>query len=112
MSQSIIYILFLLITRWLGVRSEMIANFITLFTAITAVVMRDRVSAGTVGLIITYALQITHSLNGLVRMSSDIETNIVSVERINEYAQLPPEAPWEISENKPPDSWPTNGNIQ
>jgi len=103
---------FLLIIRWLGVRLEMIANLLTLTTAVGAVFMRDRLTAGTVGLMITFALQITNSLNILVRMSSEIETNIVSVERINEYAELTPEAPWEIPETKPPPHWPTDGNIQ
>jgi ABC-type multidrug transport system fused ATPase/permease subunit len=90
----------------------MIANLLTLFIAVTAVFMRDSLTAGTVGLMITYALQITHSLHLLVRTTSEIETNIVSVERINEYAELTPEAPWEIPERKPPMHWPTNGSIQ
>ncbi|CAF0999654.1 unnamed protein product [Rotaria sordida] len=98
--------------RWLGVRLEMIGNLLTLFTAITAVFMRDHLTAGIVGLMITYAVQIPHSLNMLVRMSSDVETNIISVERINEYAQLTPEAPWEIPLMKPSSHWPTNGHIQ
>ncbi|CAF3575220.1 unnamed protein product [Rotaria sp. Silwood1] len=98
--------------RWLGFHLEMIANLLTLLIAITAVFMRNYLTAGTVGLMITYALQITHSFNMLVRTSSDIETNIVSVERINEYGQLTPEAPWEIPLTKPSPRWPTNGNIQ
>lgn len=74
--------------------------------------MRDHFSAGIVGLMMTYALQITNALNLFVRTSSEIETNIVSVERINEYAELEPEAPWEIPTKKPPTNWPTNGSIQ
>ncbi|CAM4943622.1 unnamed protein product [Rotaria socialis] len=97
--------------RWLGLRLEMIANLLTLFTAITAVFMRDRLTAGTVGLMITFALQITHSLNMLVRVSSDVETNIVSVERIDEYAKLKSEASWDIQSEKPPPYWPIKGNI-
>jgi ABC-type multidrug transport system fused ATPase/permease subunit len=74
--------------------------------------MRERLTAGIAGLTIAYAMQVTQILNLLVRMTSDIETNIVSVERINEYAQLKSEAPWEIPENKPPTTWPANGQIQ
>jgi ABC-type multidrug transport system fused ATPase/permease subunit len=98
--------------RWLAIRLEFIANILTLCTALFAVLMRDRLTAGVVGLTITYAMQITQSLNWLVRMTSDIETNIVSVERINEYAELKGEAPWEIAEKKPPCHWPMNGEIQ
>ena len=99
-------------SRWLAVRLETIANTLTLFTALFAVLMRDRLSAGIAGLTITYSMQITQSLNWLVRMASDIETNIVSVERINEYAELTPEAPWNLPEKKPPANWPANGEIQ
>lgn len=34
------------------------------------------------------SLQITAYLNWLVRMSSDLETNIVAVERVKEYAEM------------------------
>lgn len=98
--------------RWLAVRLEAIANMLVLCTALFAVFMRGRLTAGIVGLTITYAMQITQSLNWLVRMTSDIETNIVSVERVNEYAELTPEAPWEIPEKKPPSNWPPTGEIQ
>ena len=35
-------------------------------------------------------------------MTSDVETNIVAVERVKEYSETPQEAPWEIPQNKPP----------
>ena len=90
----------------------MISSLIIFFTAITSVFLRDHLTAGTVGLMMTYALQITSFLNFLVRTTSEIETNIVSVERINEYAELKSEASWEIPETKPSPCWPRNGNIQ
>lgn len=34
-------------------------------------------------------------------MTSDVETNIVSVERIKEYTETPQEAPWEVPNKKP-----------
>lgn len=46
-------------------------------------------------------LQVTQALNWLVRMTSDVETNIVAVERIKEYTETEQEAPWEIQGNKP-----------
>ncbi|CAF0918354.1 unnamed protein product [Adineta ricciae] len=98
--------------RWLAIRLESIANTLALSAAIFAVLMRGRLTAGIVGLAITYSMQITQTLNWLVRMASDVETNIVSVERIDEYTQLSLEAPWEISEKKPPPNWPTRGEIQ
>lgn len=100
------------ISSWLAVRLETIVNVLTLFTALFAVFMRHRLTPGVVGLTITYAMQISQSLNWLVRMASDIETNIVSVERVDEYSQLQSEASWDIPETKPPVTWPAKGDIQ
>jgi len=59
----------------------------------------------------SYALQITQSLNWIVRQTVEVETNIVSVERVLEYAALPSEAPEIISKNRPPISWPSQGAV-
>lgn len=45
-------------------------------------------------------------------MTSDVETNIVAVERIKEYGETPQEAPWEIPENDPPKNWPVQGSVE
>jgi ABC-type multidrug transport system fused ATPase/permease subunit len=59
----------------------------------------------------SYALQITQSLNWIVRQTVEVETNIVAVERVLEYARLPNEAPEVIFKNRPPVSWPSKGAV-
>ena len=101
--------------RWLAVRLEFIGSFIILAAAgfaIISVATGSRLSAGMVGLAMSYALQITQSLNWIVRQTVEVETNIVSVERVLEYAELPSEAPEVISKNKPKISWPATGAVQ
>ncbi|XP_015838719.2 multidrug resistance-associated protein 1 isoform X5 [Tribolium castaneum] len=99
--------------RWLAVRLEMIGNLIIFFAALFSVLGRDESqNAGLVGLSVTYSLQITQTLNWLVRMTSDVETNIVAVERIKEYGEAPQEAPWEIPNKAPSPQWPENGTVQ
>ncbi len=46
-------------------------------------------------------------------MTSDLEANIVGVERIKEYSETPTEAEWESSDEKkkPPPSWPQEGKV-
>lgn len=39
-------------------------------------------------LVVIGALQVTQTLNWLVRMTSELETNIVAVERVSEYSEL------------------------
>jgi ATP-binding cassette subfamily C (CFTR/MRP) protein 1 len=97
--------------RWLSIRLEMVANIITLFSAIFAVLYRNDLAAGSVGLIVSYAINMTQNLNWLVRTTSDIETNIVGVERILEYSDLQTEAEWYIEKTAPSSDWPEIGNI-
>ncbi|XP_016840838.1 multidrug resistance-associated protein 1 isoform X5 [Nasonia vitripennis] len=97
--------------RWLAIRLEMVGNLIIFFAALFAVLGREDVAAGDVGLSISYALQITQTLNWLVRMTSDVETNIVAVERIKEYGETPQEAAWDIPENDPDKEWPSRGSV-
>ncbi|KAK7601472.1 hypothetical protein V9T40_008913 [Parthenolecanium corni] len=98
--------------RWLSVRLETVGNLIIFFAALFSVLQRGKLSAGIVGLSVSYALQITQTLNWLVRMTSEVETNIVAVERIKEYGETPQEAAWEIEDRKVPDNWPDKGEIK
>ncbi|KAL3423537.1 ABC metal ion transporter [Phlyctema vagabunda] len=101
--------------RWLAVRLEFIGSIIILAAAgfsVIAVASGKKLSAGQVGLAMSYALQITQSLNWIVRQTVEVETNIVSVERVLEYARLPSEAPEVIHRNRPPISWPASGAVQ
>jgi hypothetical protein len=51
--------------------------------------------------------------NWLVRLASDVERNIVSVERIIHYTnELPSEAPSELPDSKPPAGWPGAGEVE
>lgn len=89
----------------------MVGNLIILFSALFAVLSRDTLSPGLVGLSVSYALQVTQTLNWLVRMTSDVETNIVAVERIKEYGETKQEAAWE--NNTPlPREWPEKGQVE
>lgn len=100
--------------RWLAVRLEFIGSFIILAAAafaVFSVATGSGLSAGMVGLAMSYALQITQSLNWIVRQTVEVETNIVSVERVLEYAGLPSEAPEIISKNRPKISWPAQGAV-
>ena len=94
-------------------------NLIILFAALFAVIQRNygdelnlRINPGLVGLSISYALQITQSLNFVVRMASELETNIVAVERIKEYSETPTEAPPINESNRPSDDWPSEGHVK
>lgn len=48
----------------------------------------------------------------MVRSASEVEQNIVSVERMIQYANLKPEAALTIEDTQPPASWPSDGIIE
>lgn len=99
--------------RWLAVRLEFIGSIIILGSSglLIMTLRSGHVTPGLVGLSVSYALQVTQSLNWIVRMTVDIESNIVSVERVLEYSRLKPEAPEIIESHRPTPNWPENGAI-
>uniref|UniRef100_A0A8C3J3H6 Multidrug resistance-associated protein 1-like n=1 Tax=Chrysemys picta bellii TaxID=8478 RepID=A0A8C3J3H6_CHRPI len=97
--------------RWLAVRLEFLGNLMVFFAALFAVLAGNTVNSSTVGLSISYALNITQTLNFWVRKACEIETNGVSIERVCEYEKMDKEAPW-IMSKRPPMGWPNKGIIE
>ncbi|KAH8929539.1 hypothetical protein BT69DRAFT_1307047 [Atractiella rhizophila] len=102
--------------RWLSVRLEFLGSCIILMAAVSLVYALERshgaLDAGLVGIVMSYALNTTQSLNWIVRSATEVETNIVSVERMQEYVELKPEAPLVVEGNRPRASWPENGAVE
>ncbi len=75
---------------WLAVRLELIGSMIITASCLAAVFEKrnflegDPVFAGLAGLAISYSLSVTQTLNWAVRVGSDFEANMVSVERIRQ----------------------------
>lgn len=99
--------------RWLATRLDFLGALVIFSAAALPMfgLKNGTLTAGLVGLSVSYALQITGSLNWTVRMTVEVETNIVSVERIEEYTNLKSEAPEIIETNRIPNNWPTSGAI-
>uniref|UniRef100_A0A8B9ZKH0 ABC-type glutathione-S-conjugate transporter n=1 Tax=Anas platyrhynchos TaxID=8839 RepID=A0A8B9ZKH0_ANAPL len=98
--------------RWLATNLEFLGNSIVLFAALFATVGRKHLSPGTAGFSVSYALQITGVLNWMVRSWTEIENNIVSVERVKEYSRTPKEAPWTLNVKLQGQVWLTEGRIE
>lgn len=77
-----------------------------------AVLGKDSLTPGLVGLSVSYALSVTQTLNWLVRMTSEVETNIVAVERLKEYSETQREANWEKESDDKLKTWPAKAKIQ
>ncbi|XP_056122814.1 multidrug resistance-associated protein 1 [Rhinichthys klamathensis goyatoka] len=99
-------------TRWLGVNLEFLGNGIVLAASILSVMAKGTLSPGMVGLAVSHSLQVTGFLSWIVRSWTDVENNIVSVERVKEYADTPKEAAWSIEGSSLPPTWPQTGTIE
>ena len=98
---------------------ELVGNLVVLFAALFAAIQRNfsdeinlPINAGLVGLSISYALDINHTLNRVLQYSCDLESSIVAVERVKEYSEIPTEAPAIVDDCRPPDDWPFEGRVQ
>ncbi|NWS51816.1 MRP2 protein, partial [Chunga burmeisteri] len=74
--------------RWLAIRLEFVGSLVVFFSALLAVISKGTLEGGIVGLSVSSALNVTQTLNWLVRTSSELETNIVAVERVHEYTKV------------------------
>ncbi|ETP43581.1 hypothetical protein F442_09693 [Phytophthora nicotianae P10297] len=112
------YFLNFTINCWLGLRLEFVGTCIATAAALAAVLAHSTNStggsafAGLAGVSLTYAFDVTQPLNWTVRMISQLQTQMVSVERIQTYTEMPTEAALtSIAAEKPPLDWPTAGAI-
>ena len=124
------------INRWLAVRLEFLGSLLIFFTALVAFFGAHHLQqrgCGASGLdddlhdlgllhIGEYCLgfsfsprymrhRLTHK-NWLIRSASDLEQNIVSVERVLGYANLPSESAQDVPDTKPLQTWPAHGAIE
>ncbi|XP_067995695.1 ATP-binding cassette sub-family C member 2 isoform X1 [Melanerpes formicivorus] len=109
-NQKVVYS-WIISNRWLAVRLEFVGSLVIFSSALLAVISKGTLDGGIVGLSVSSALNVTQTLNWLVRASSELETNIVAVERVHEYIKVKTEAPW-VTEKRPPHGWPSKGMIQ
>ncbi|KAK1277908.1 ABC transporter C family member 2 [Acorus gramineus] len=103
--------------RWLAIRLETLGGTMIWLTATFAVMQNQRAEnqvafASTMGLLLSYALNITNLLTAVLRHASLAENSLNAVERVGTYIELPSEAPLVIENNRPPPGWPSLGNIR
>ncbi|XP_061170519.1 multidrug resistance-associated protein 1-like [Saccostrea echinata] len=96
---------------WIAIRLEFLANLLVLAAAVFSV-LSDTLSGAGIGLSLTYSLQVVISLNLVVQSVSEMEMNIVSAERVEEFTRLQPEAEWIEPKNRPSSTWPDTGEVE
>ncbi|KAK3836760.1 MAG: hypothetical protein J3R72DRAFT_200095 [Linnemannia gamsii] len=99
-----------LVNRWLQIRVELMGGLIVFAAAALAVLNADTLDPSLVGLALTYALSMVTFINALVRTFSEVQNQMVSVERVIEYSEKPTEAPT-VTGVHIPENWPQQGRV-
>ncbi|XP_027340342.1 ABC transporter C family member 12-like isoform X3 [Abrus precatorius] len=105
------------LNRWLTIRLQTLGGLMIWLVATFTVVQNGRAEnqamfASTMGLLLSYTLNITTLLSGFLRQASKAENSLNAVERVDTYINLETEAPGVIETNRPPPGWPTSGSIE
>lgn len=97
-------------SEWLDGRLNMLGNLVIFCATLFAVISRDVVSSGVVGLTLYYATLVTPTLSSIVKSLTNLESEMISVEKIKAFNEIDQEK----SENsrKIPKNWPSNGKIE
>eukprot|EP00741_Cyanophora_paradoxa_P011330 tig00020554_g10943.t1 len=99
--------------RWLGLRLDLLGATALFLVSLLCVSGRETgINPGTAGLVISYSMNVTQVLSWCVRMSTELEAKMNSVERVVEYSEIPSEAPAVVEGSRPPEGWPHHGRIQ
>ncbi|KAF3993088.1 hypothetical protein FT663_00912 [Candidozyma haemuli var. vulneris] len=101
--------------RWLSMRLQSIAALVVLAASLStllSLVSKKPFSPAMIGFLMTYVFSSTMFLNAIIRMWSEVEVRLVSIERLIEYGNLPSEAPEVIEEKRPQETWPDNGSVE
>ncbi|EPS57379.1 hypothetical protein M569_17439, partial [Genlisea aurea] len=106
---------------WLSLRLQLMAAFIISFIAVTAVFgthgYNIHVSLGTSGLIglaLSYSSPIVSLLGSFLTSFTETEKEMISVERVLQYMEIPQETQTreEEEEDSSSSNWPTKGEIE
>ena len=96
--------------RWLGIRLEFLAAVVILAAGISvSLQVNSGLSSAIAGLLLTYAISITGSMNWFVRSLAGVESNLTSFERINTYSHTPSER---VHGDLAPPGWPSKGELR
>ncbi|KAL9972704.1 hypothetical protein ACROYT_G019064 [Oculina patagonica] len=108
------WFLFMTASRWLGTRLDFMCNVFIALAAFTPLFLAQGgifLSAGVVGLTLTYAKMLTGAFQWCVRQSAEVESLMTSVERVMEYSKLEQETQPDDKTVAVPESWPQYGII-
>ncbi|VAI70513.1 unnamed protein product [Triticum turgidum subsp. durum] len=101
-------------TEWLIQRLEIMSAAVLSSSAfVMALLPAGTFSPGIfVGMALSYGLSLNNSFVSSIQKQCDLANKIISVERVNQYMDIPSEAAEVIEENRPAPDWPQVGSVE
>nr|CAB3486518.1 unnamed protein product [Digitaria exilis] len=98
--------------EWLGFRLELIGTLILCITAFLMISLPSNfIKKEFVGMSLSYGLSLNSLVYYTILISCTVENDMVAVERVHQYSNLPSEAAWEVADCLPSPDWPSRGDI-
>ncbi|XP_011164281.1 probable multidrug resistance-associated protein lethal(2)03659 [Solenopsis invicta] len=105
--------LFLSTSRAFGFYIDIVCQLYIGTIIIAFTLLDDLAVVGNIGLVITQIMALTNMLQWGIRQTAELESQLTSIERIQEYSCLEEEPMIDSKpETKPPDDWPTKGLVE
>ncbi|OMJ82331.1 hypothetical protein SteCoe_16990 [Stentor coeruleus] len=79
--------------QWSRLYLGLLSSFLLCCLFIMSIIFKDSISIGIIGLCLTYMIPLPNDINALLMNVTELENNMVSVERIKTYTDLPQEKP-------------------
>ncbi|KAF9115455.1 hypothetical protein BGX27_007708 [Mortierella sp. AM989] len=98
--------------RWLSIRVDFMGSMVTFVAGILILLNLEFLDASWAGLSLAAAVNFMNLIYWLVRIYTETEMSLNSVERVNEYLDMPQEPAAIIPGSRPPASWPFDGKIE
>lgn len=103
---------FYAVSRWVGCRLDLISAAFITAVSFCAIFVAGSINPTLVGLSLVHTLGLLGAFQWAIRQSAEVENQMVGVERIAAYSNIPPEPPLESPASRaPPDTWPSRGEI-
>ncbi|KAG5889084.1 hypothetical protein JTB14_004928 [Gonioctena quinquepunctata] len=107
---SAAFYMYLSVTKTFGFWLDLHCVIYIALVLVALLFVKSETFGGNVGLALTQAMALTGMFQFGMRQWSELENQMTSVERVQEYADLEHEKEGDVKE--PPKDWPQNGNVE
>lgn len=95
---------------WLSIHLKALGSMVVLTTSLFAVLGHNSLCPSMVGMSLSYVLNITQDFTYLIQSMCNVQSQMVSLEQIDDYCNQSQEAP-NFTDVKLPESWPLQGHV-